>query len=224
MKPTNPPTFALPTSSIALLAAALMLGGCERQPAATQDEKAAPKAAAAGVADPSLWPKTESRGLEDAETEAFVTELMAKMSLEEKVGQMIQGDISSVRPEDLRKYPLGSILAGGNSPPLDAPDRSPVGPWIETARAYRAVSLEEREGHVPIPVMFGIDAVHGNNNVIGAVIYPHNIGLGATNDPALVRRIGTATAAETAAAGIDWAFGPTLAVPQNDGWGRAYEG
>ena len=99
-----------------------------------------------------------------------------------------------------------------------------MAPWIETARAYRAVSLEQREGHVPIPVMFGIDAVHGNNNVIGAVIFPHNIGLGAANDPALIQRVGAATAAETAAAGFDWAFGPTLAVPQNDGWGRAYEG
>ena len=229
MKPTNPPMSALPNRSIALLAAALfvvtpLLGGCERQPATTQDEAAAPKAAAAGIADPALWPKAASRGLKNAETEAFVEQLLAKMSLEEKVGQMVQGDTSSVRPEDLRKYPLGSILAGGSSPPLGAPDRSPAGPWVETARAYRAVSLEQREGHVPIPVMFGIDAVHGNNNVIGAVIFPHNIGLGAANDPGLIQRIGAATAAETAAAGFDWAFGPTLAVPQNDGWGRAYEG
>jgi len=205
------------------IATALVLCACSQQPTPPQ-EKTEPKTGTAGVANPALWPKSASRGLKDAETEAFVTDLMAKMSLEEKVGQMIQGDISSVRPEDLRKYPLGSVLAGGNSPPLGASDRSPVGPWIATARAYRAVSLEQREGHVPIPVMFGIDAVHGNNNVIGAVIYPHNIALGAANDPALMRRIGTATAAETAAAGIDWAFGPTLAVPQNDGWGRAYEG
>lgn len=204
------------------IAAVLVLGACDK-PAGVQDE-AGKKASAPGVATPASWPKSASRGLKNPETEAFVGDLMAKMSLEEKVGQMIQGDISSVRPEDLRKYPLGSILAGGNSPPLGAPDRAPAGPWIETARAYRTISLEERDGHVPIPVMFGIDAVHGNNNVIGAVIYPHNIALGAANDPALMRRIGAATAAETAAAGIDWAFGPTLAVPQNDGWGRAYEG
>jgi beta-glucosidase len=229
MKPTTPLTSALPTRPVALLAAALlaafsMLSACERQPATTQNEAAKPEAAVAGVADPALWPKAASPGFKDAETEAFVSELMAKMSLEEKVGQMIQGDIGSVRPEDLRKYPLGSILGGGSSPPLGAPDRSPAGPWIETARAYRAVSLERREGHVPIPVMFGMDAVHGNSNVVGAVLFPHNIALGATNDPALIRRIGEATAAETAATGFDWAFGPTLAVPQNDGWGRAYEG
>ncbi|MCI4566365.1 exo 1,3/1,4-beta-D-glucan glucohydrolase [Lysobacter sp. CFH 32150] len=220
MKKMPRQSVATSRSIAAGLTAALMLCACGPQAAPPP----APQAATAGIANPASWPKSASHGLKNAETEAFVGELMAKMSLEEKVGQMIQGDISSVRPEDLRKYPLGSILAGGNSPPLGAPDRAPAGPWIETARAYRTISLEEREGHVPIPVMFGIDAVHGNNNVIGAVIYPHNIALGAANDPALMRRIGAATAAETAAVGIDWAFGPTLAVPQNDGWGRAYEG
>jgi beta-glucosidase len=83
--------------------------------------------------------------------------------------------------------------------------------------------MEARPGHVPIPLIFGIDAVHGNNNVVGATLFPH-IALGAAHDPDLVRRIGQATAQETAAADIDWAFGPTLAVPQNDRWGRTYEG
>ncbi|HEX9474384.1 MAG TPA: glycoside hydrolase family 3 N-terminal domain-containing protein, partial [Steroidobacteraceae bacterium] len=170
------------------------------------------------------WPKTHSRGLIDRETEQRVTELMAGMSLEEKVGQMIQADLTTVRPGDLREYPLGSILAGGNSPPLGAPDRAPASVWIDTARAFRAASLEVRPGHTPIPVMFGIDAVHGNSKVVGATIFPHNIGLGAMHDPALMRRIGAATAEETAATGIDWAFGPTLAAPQDDRWGRTYEG
>ncbi|HMI36914.1 MAG TPA: TIM-barrel domain-containing protein, partial [Steroidobacteraceae bacterium] len=176
------------------------------------------------VAHPALWPKTHSRGLVDPETEQRVTELMAGMSLEDKVGQMIQADLTTVRPEDLMEYPLGSILAGGNSPPLGAPDRAPASAWIDTARAFRAASLAARSGHVPIPVMFGIDAVHGNSNVVGATIFPHNIGLGAMHDRALVRRIGAATAEETAATGIDWAFGPTLAAPQDDRWGRSYEG
>jgi beta-glucosidase len=179
---------------------------------------------AAGVAHPELWPAAHSRGLVDPKTEAFVTRLMAGMSLEEKVGQMIQADIGAITPEDLRKYPLGSILAGGSSPPLGAPDRSGPQPWIASARAFRSVSLEKRPGHTPIPVLFGVDAVHGNNNVVGAVLFPHNIGLGAAHDPALIRRIGEATAQETAAVGIDWAFGPTLATPQNDRWGRTYEG
>ena len=160
----------------------------------------------------------------DARTEAKITAILAKLSLEEKIGQMIQGDTGSIKPEDLRKYPLGSILAGGSSPPIGAPDRSPVAPWVATSRAFNAVAMEQRPGHVAIPLMFGIDAVYGNNNVVGATIFPHNSALGAMRDPALIRRIGEATAAETAAAGIDWAFGPTLAVPQDDRWGRAYEG
>jgi beta-glucosidase len=177
-----------------------------------------------GLAHPDLWPSAKSPGLIDEKTEAFVTELMARMSVEEKVGQLIQGDISSVKPEDLRDYPLGSVLAGGDSPPIGKPDRSGPADWLATARAFRAVSLEARPGHVPIPVMFGVDAVHGNNNIVGATLFPHNIGLGAMNDPALMNRIGAATAAETAAAGIDWAFGPTLAVVRDDRWGRTYEG
>ncbi len=177
-----------------------------------------------GVATPALWPTAGSNGLVDPTTEAKITDLLAKMSLEEKVGQMIQADIGSIKPEDLRKYPLGSILAGGSSPPLGNPDRSPQQPWVATAKAFDAVAMENRPGHVAIPLMFGVDAVHGNNNVVGATLFPHNSALGAANDPDLIRRIGAATAQETAAAGIDWAFGPTLAVPQDDRWGRTYEG
>ncbi|MDE0878100.1 MAG: glycoside hydrolase family 3 C-terminal domain-containing protein [Sphingomonas bacterium] len=181
-------------------------------------------AAMAQVADPARWPAAKSPGLIDSATEAKVAALMKRLSLEEKVGQMIQADIGAITPEDLRRYPLGSILAGGSSPPIDHPDRSPVAPWVETSRAFNAVAMAPRAGHVAIPLMFGVDAVHGNNNIVGASLFPHNIGLGAMRDPALIRRIGAATAAETAAAGIDWAFGPTLAVPQDDRWGRAYEG
>ena len=180
---------------------------------------------AAQVATPENWPVAQSPdAMVDAATEARITDLLSKLSLEEKIGQMIQGDTGSIKPEDLRKYPLGSILAGGSSPPIGAPDRSPAAPWVATSRAFNAVAMEQRPGHVAIPLMFGIDAVHGNNNVVGATIFPHNSALGAMRDPALIRRIGEATAAETAAAGIDWAFGPTLAVPQDDRWGRAYEG
>jgi beta-glucosidase len=177
-----------------------------------------------GVAHPALWPAAKSQGLVDPRTEAFVSQLMAKMTLEEKVGQMVQADISTIRPDDLRTYPLGSILAGGSSPPLDAPDRSPAAAWLATARAFNKVANEPRAGHANIPIIFGIDAVHGNSNIVGATVFPHNIGLGAMHDPALMVKIGRATAVETAAAGIDWAFGPTLTVPQDERWGRAYEG
>lgn len=176
------------------------------------------------TANPAIWPRAKSTGLIDPATEKKIDALLAKLSLEQKIGQMIQADVGAMKPEELRQYPLGSILAGGSSPPLGAPDRSPIGPWLASAQAFRAVSLEKRPGYVPIPNIFGIDAVHGNSNIIGATVFPHNIGLGAANDPALIQKIGRITALETAAAGIDWAFGPTLAVPQNDRWGRTYEG
>ncbi|RYD87706.1 MAG: glycoside hydrolase family 3 protein, partial [Sphingomonadales bacterium] len=94
----------------------------------------------------------------------------------------------------------------------------------DTSRAFEKVAMEDRAGNLKIPLIFGIDSVHGNANVIGATIFPHNIGLGAAHDPALIRKIGEVTAVETAASGIHWAFGPTVASPQNDRWGRTYEG
>ncbi len=178
----------------------------------------------AQVAQPDRWPVVKSPQLIDPATEAKVDALLKRLTLEQKIGQMIQADIGSIKPEDLRKYPLGSVLAGGSSPPLGAPDRSPVAPWLATSRAFNAVAMEQRPGHVAIPLMFGVDAVHGHNNVIGATLFPHNSALGAMRDPELIRKIGAATAVEAAAAGADWAFGPTLAVPQDDRWGRAYEG
>ena len=170
-----------------------------------------------------LWPEARSRGLIDAPTEARIGELLARMSLEEKVGQIIQTEIGVITPADLRRYPLGSILAGGDSGP-DGNDRAPAEAWVRLAREFHAVALEARAGHEAIPILFGIDAVHGHNNIVGAVLYPHNIGLGAAHDAGLLRRIGAATAEEVAATGIDWTFAPTLAVPQDVRWGRSYEG
>ncbi|EDX79757.1 Glycosyl hydrolase family 3 N terminal domain protein [Brevundimonas sp. BAL3] len=157
----------------------------------------------------------------DAATEAFVADLLGRMTVEEKVGQMIQADIASIKPEDLLIYPLGSILAGGNSSP-GGDERASAGKWVDLAQAFRAANAQ-RKGTV-VPLIYGIDAVHGHNNVVGATIFPHNIGLGAARDPDLIRRIGQATALEVAVTGADWTFGPTLAVPRDDRWGRAYEG
>jgi beta-glucosidase len=212
------PTMRINVTALLLATAAIAA------PLAARPQAAPAGAAGDTVAHPALWPQAKSRGLIDARTEAMVTRLIAAMSLEEKVGQMIQADIGTITPDDLRRYPLGSILAGGSSPPIGSPDRSAAGPWIATSRAFNAVALEKRAGHTPIPLMFGVDAVHGDNNVVGATLFPHNSALGAAHDPDLIRRIGAATAEETAAAGIDWAFGPTLAVPQDDRWGRTYEG
>ncbi|WP_312686985.1 glycoside hydrolase family 3 protein, partial [Brevundimonas nasdae] len=136
-------------------------------------------------------------------------------------GQIIQADIASITPEDLARYPIGSILAGGNSSP-DGNERAPLQDWVALSRAFRAAAAA-RPG-AAVPLMFGIDAVHGHNNIVGATLFPHNIGLGAARDPDLIRRIGEATAQEVAASGADWTFGPTLAVPRNDRWGRTYEG
>ena len=115
-------------------------------------------------------------------------------------------------PADLRKYPLGSVLAGGDSGPY-GDERAKPAEWLKLAREFHSVALENRPGHEPIPVIFGVDAVHGHNNVVGAELYPHNIGLGAMHDPDLVRRIAEATAEEVATTGIDYAFAPTIAVP-----------
>jgi beta-glucosidase len=176
------------------------------------------------VAHTALWPQARSAGLVDAKTESFLTDLIARMSLEEKVGQMIQADMASITPEDLRSYPLGSVLAGGNSPPLSGNDRASSEEWLATTRRFHRVALEPRPNHIPVPLIVGIDAVHGNSNVKAATIFPHNVALGATGDSQLVRRIAEATAQETAAVGIDWAFAPTLAVPRDKRWGRSYEG
>src|SRR3954471_25097753 len=123
-----------------------------------------------GIAHPELWPEAHSVGLVDPETEAFITDLMSKMSLREKVGQMIQGDSEAIRPEELRDYPLGSVLSGGNSAPLDAKDDAPVQDCICTTAAFAAVSIEERQGHVAIPLLYGIDSVHGASNFKGATV------------------------------------------------------
>ncbi|MDQ1153258.1 exo 1,3/1,4-beta-D-glucan glucohydrolase [Brevundimonas sp. SORGH_AS_0993] len=176
----------------------------------------------AARAHPSLWPQAASpAAMTDAATESFVTQLMGRMTLEEKVGQTIQADIGSIKPEDLLTYPLGSILAGGNSSP-GGDERATADKWVELARAFRRAAAE-RPG-ARIPLIYGIDAVHGHNNIVGATIFPHNIGLGAARDPDLIRRIGQATAMEVAVTGADWTFGPTLAVPRDDRWGRTYEG
>ncbi len=181
----------------------------------------APVVAAAARANPAAWPKAHSpAAITDAATEKAIDALLVRMTIEQKVGQVVQGDISSVTPADLARYPLGSILAGGNSGPY-GDERADAATWARMVGDYRAASLKAGAG---VPILFGVDAVHGHSNVPGATIFPHNIGLGATHDPDLIHRIGQATAAEIAGSGIEWTFAPTLAVPQDLRWGRSYEG
>ena len=221
------PTLRRSAVSALALGVALATGACAATGSTRQAPVQAVTAQASIVTDaarahPALWPHAASpAAMTDARTEAFVTELMSRMTLEEKVGQTIQADIASIKPEDLLTYPLGSILAGGNSSP-GGDERASAQKWVELAQAFRAAAAQ-RPG-AKVPLIYGIDAVHGHNNIVGATIFPHNVGLGAARDPDLIRRIGQATALEVAVTGADWTFGPTLAVPQDDRWGRAFEG
>jgi beta-glucosidase len=143
------------------------------------------------------------------------------MTLEQKVGQMTQPDIRSVTPDDIRRYYIGSILNGGGAwPSMNM--HSSVDDWLKLSDAFYRASMST-DMKVKVPVIWGTDAVHGHNNVFGATLFPHNIGLGAAHDPELMRRIGRATAKQVRATGITWAFAPTLAVVQNPRWGRTYE-
>lgn len=179
---------------------------------------------AAAVVHPELWPAAKSPAtITDKATEKKIDALLSKMTLEQKVGQLIQADISTITPADLEKYPLGSILAGGNSGP-NGNERSTAADWAKLVADFRAVSLKPQANGVAIPTIFGVDAVHGHSNIPGATLFPHNIALGATHDPELIQRIGAVTAAEVAGSGIEWTFAPTLAVPQDLRWGRSYEG
>lgn len=175
----------------------------------------------AAVANPEIWPAAKSpEAITDPQTEATIASLLARMTIEQKVGQMIQADISAITPADLERYPLGSILAGGNSGPY-GDERADATKWVRMVAEFREASGKSGAG---VPILFGVDAVHGHSNLPGATLFPHNIGLGAANDPALIERIGAVTAAEVAASGIEWTFAPTLAVPQDLRWGRSYEG
>jgi len=158
----------------------------------------------------------------EASIDARAAEILSKMTLEEKIGQVIQADIAAITPEEVKQYNLGSVLNGGNS----APGGGKVAPpedWIALADKFWTASTDTSDGGVGIPAIWGTDAVHGHNNLQSATIFPHNSGLGAANDPALMKEIGGITAREIRATGLDWTFAPTLAVALDDRWGRAYE-
>jgi beta-glucosidase len=168
----------------------------------------------------STWESITSAVTENVDT--AVATILASMTTAEKVGQMVQAEISGITPEEVRQWNLGSVLNGGGSWPNGK--NSLVADWVSLADDLYEASTDTSDGGVGIPVIWGTDAVHGHNNVIGATIFPHNIGLGAANNPELMREIGEITALEVAATGIDWVFAPTLAVVRNDTWGRTYEG
>jgi beta-glucosidase len=178
-------------------------------------------AAAAVIVHPELWP-VAAAAVSDPKVEALVTSLLARMTLDEKVGQMIQADIDSIAPSDLLTYPLGSILAGGNAAPGGNVHAS-AQDWLNLTDAFYRASMQRHAHHPAIPILFGLDAVHGNAKLVGATIFPHNVALGATHDPEMMRKIGVATAEEVSAIGVDWTFAPTVAVARDVRWGRSYE-
>jgi beta-glucosidase len=203
---------------MACSAALLLSANCDN----AREANGADAALAGPPADPALWPKIRRPPLDPA-IEKRIDDLLAKMTLEEKVGQTVQAEIQSVTPEDVRTYHLGSILSGGGSTP-GGNRRAARTDWVVLADKYWAASMDTSDGGVAIPVMWGIDAVHGDSNVFGATVFPHNVGLGAAHDPDLVKRIGEVVAREVSSTGLDWTFSPTVAVPLDDRWGRAYEG
>ncbi|MEO6713749.1 MAG: glycoside hydrolase family 3 protein, partial [Mycobacteriales bacterium] len=170
----------------------------------------------------ATWPKVESRITPDPAMEARIAGMVAQMTVAEKVGQMTQPEISAISPAQVNEFHIGSVLNGGGAWP-NADKNATAQDWLDLADAYWEASLTSNLA-TRIPVMWGIDAVHGNNNIRGATLFPHNIGLGAAHDPKLAREIGAATARSVRATGQDWAFAPTVAVVRDDRWGRTYEG
>lgn len=148
-----------------------------------------------------------------------VDALLSRMTLDQKIGQMVQAERASVTPEDVRDYHLGSVLSGsGSCPGNNLPED-----WVAMNDAYWIASMTADDRHLAIPVLYGVDAIHGHNNVSGTTLFPHNIGLGAANDADLIKRIAQVTAREILATGVDWTFAPNLAVARNINWGRTYE-
>lgn len=168
------------------------------------------------------WPYVESAIKPDAAMEAKIAKIVSQMTLRQKIGQMTQAEIKAVTPEDIRKSYIGSVLNGGGSWPYMM-KHATLKDWVDMSDGFYDASMKT-DMKTKIPLLWGTDAVHGHGNVIGATLFPHNIGLGAAHDPELIGEIGAATAKAVRATGINWVFAPTLAVVEDQRWGRTYEG
>ncbi|QJR80740.1 glycoside hydrolase family 3 protein [Alteromonas pelagimontana] len=181
-----------------------------------------PLAAANSDGDTVDWSVSGPRLERDAKVEKQIDDLMSTMTLEQKVAQMIQPEIGFLTVEQMRTYGFGSYLNGGNSAPYGNKQADPQ-TWLKYADEMYIASVDASLDGSSIPTIWGTDAMHGHSNVFGATLFPHNIGLGAARDPLLIEKIGEATAKEVSATGIEWSFAPTVAVVQDDRWGRTYE-
>jgi beta-glucosidase len=208
-------------ATLLVLAPFLLMLGCK--PAAKEAPAPVAKAEDPAAVHPEIWPSPKWPFTKDDALEEKVATLLKKMTVEEKVGQVIQGDICCIKPADMKQYHLGSILAGGGSSPGNN-ERAPAKEWLALADEFYDASVDTSNGGAGIPMIWGIDAMHGHSNIVGAVLFPHNVGLGATHNPKLLGDIARVTAEQVRTTGIDWTFAPTVTVPQDDRWGRAYEG
>ncbi len=210
------------TRTLGISCLALTIAACHQQAA----KKPAPAVLpAAPVTDINLWPQPKNP-FDPAQTAAInakVDALLAKMTLEEKVGQMIIAEMGYITPEQVKQYHVGAVLEAGGAL-LNKNKKASNQDWVTKLDAYYKASIDTSQGGQGIPIWWGTDAVHGYNKAYGATVFPHNLGLGATHDAALVRKIGEATALETLASGKSWTFAPAVTVVRDDRWGRTYEG
>lgn len=209
-----------PSVLFLVISLCLASAACDRAAPPTASERAKQ---ASDKAEPAQqgWPRIESAIRPDEPIEKRIAEILKGLTLRQKVGQMTQAEIRFVTPEDVRTHYLGSVLNGGGSWP-DKDRRASANDWVALADKFHDASMST-DMAVKIPVIWGTDAVHGHGNVRGATLYPHNIGLGAARDPALVGRIAAATGKAVRATGIDWLFAPAVPVVQDARWGRTYE-
>lgn len=171
----------------------------------------------------SYWPQpVKKASLFSADVEQKAQSILATLTLEQKVAQMTQAESGSIKPKDLLKYPLGSILVGGGAFLHNDKYATPE-QWIQALDQYHAAITDTSNGAPGIPLMWGIDAVHGHNKIYSSTLFPHNIGLGATHNPTLVRKISEITAEQVLVTGMDWTFSPCVSVVRDDRWGRTFE-
>lgn len=194
------------------VAISLFLSACAAPIQASSTATPGPTVVPSATPIPNLYKDTSQP------VEARIDNLLAQMTLEEKIGQMTQVEKGSIKPGDITKYFIGSILSGGGGSPAKA--NTPAA-WYEMVSGYQKEALATR---LQIPMIYGVDAVHGHGNLLNATIFPHQIGLGAANNPELVQQIGRITAEEMLATGIPWDFAPVVAVVHDVRWGRTYEG
>lgn len=188
-----------------------LIGGCQKR---VNDQL---------VGGGNIWPKLDVEVKAGSHIEVRIDEILSTMTLEQKVAQMIQPELRDFTVEDMRKYGFGSFLNGASGFPNN--DKyATIQDWLDLAEKMHQASVDSSLDGIDIPTMWGTDAVHGHNNVVGATLFPHNIGLGATRNIRLIEKIAEVTAAEVLITGIDWVFSPTVAVVRNDRWGRTYEG